>query len=145
MTAPIRHEMSTEAQQFNWLLSQFAVNTPGVVHAIAVSSDGLLVAMSQRLDRASADRLAAITSAFVSLANGTSTVYDLGATNKVVVDLDKGYLLVSSISAGSAMGVLATRSANLGTLAYEMAMFANRTGTVLTPQLIEELKAAVES
>jgi uncharacterized protein len=144
MTAPIRHEMSTEAQQFNWLLSQFATNTPGVVHAIAVSSDGLLVAMSQRLERSSADRLAAITSAFVSLANGTSTVYDLGSTNKVVVDLDRGYLLVSSISSGSAMGVLATRSANLGTLAYEMAMFANRTGSVLTPQLVEELKAAVE-
>ncbi len=145
MTAPLRHQMSTEAQQFNWLLSQFATNTPDVIHAIAVSSDGLLVAMSQRLDRGSADRLAAITSAFISLANGTSTVYDLGATNKVVVDLDKGYLLVSSISAGSAMGVLAARSAKLGTLAYEMAMFANRTAAVLTPQLVEELKAAVEA
>jgi predicted regulator of Ras-like GTPase activity (Roadblock/LC7/MglB family) len=145
MTAPIRHQMSTEAQQFNWLLNQFAANTPGVVHAIAVSSDGLLVAMSQRLDRGSADRLAAITSAFISLANGTSAAYDLGATNKVVVDLDKGYLLVSSISAGSALGVLAERSAKLGTLGYEMAMFTNRTVAVLTPQLIEELKATVES
>jgi predicted regulator of Ras-like GTPase activity (Roadblock/LC7/MglB family) len=145
MTAPIQHDMSMEAQQFNWLLSQFASNTPGVVHAIAVSSDGLLVAMSQRMERASADRLAALTSAFISLANGTSTVYDLGAPNKVVVDLDKGYLLVSSISAGSTLGVLATRSAKLGTLGYEMAMFANRTAAVLTPQLVEELKAAVES
>jgi predicted regulator of Ras-like GTPase activity (Roadblock/LC7/MglB family) len=134
-----------EAQQFNWLLSQFASNTPGVVHAIAVSSDGLLVAMSHGMDRANADRLAAITSAFISLANGTSTVYDLGVPNKVVVDLDKGYVLVSSISAGSTLGVLATRSAKLGTLGYEMAMFANRTGAVLTPQLVEELKAAVES
>jgi uncharacterized protein len=145
MTAPMRHDMSMEAQQFNWLLSQFASNTPGVVHAIAVSSDGLLVAMSQGMERSSADRLAAITSAFISLANGTSTVYDLGAPNKVVVDLDKGYLLVSSISAGSTLGVLATRSSKLGTLGYEMAMFANRTAAVLTPQLVEELKAAVES
>ncbi len=145
MTAPMRHDMSMEAQQFNWLLSQFASNTPGVMHAIAVSSDGLLVAMSGGMERSAADRLAAITSAFISLANGTSTVYDLGAPNKVVVDLDKGYLLVSSISAGSTLGVLATRSAKLGTLGYEMAMFANRTGTVLTPQLVEELKAAVES
>ena len=145
MTAPMRHDMSMEAQQFNWLLSQFASNTPGVMHAIAVSSDGLLVAMSHGMDRASADRLAAITSAFISLANGTSTVYDLGIPNKVVVDLDKGYVLVSSISAGSTLGVLASRSAKLGTLGYEMAMFANRTAAVLTPQLVEELKAAVES
>jgi predicted regulator of Ras-like GTPase activity (Roadblock/LC7/MglB family) len=110
-----------------------------------VSSDGLLVAMSERMERSGADRLAAITSAFISLANGTSTVYDLGSPNKVVVDLDKGYLLVSSISAGSTLGVLASRSAKLGTLGYEMAMFANRTAAVLTPQLVEELKAAVES
>jgi uncharacterized protein len=144
MTAPMRQEMSSEAQQFNWLLSQFATDTPGVIHAIAVSSDGLVVATSHRLDRASADRLAAITSAFISLARGTSNVYDLGNTNKVVVDLDRGYLLVSSISAGSALGVLAERSAKLGTLGYEMAVFANRTAEVLTPGLIEELKAAVE-
>jgi predicted regulator of Ras-like GTPase activity (Roadblock/LC7/MglB family) len=145
MTAPIRQEMSSEAQQFNWLLSEFAVNTPGVVHAIAVSSDGLLVAVSQGLDRARADRLAAITSAFVSLARGTSTAYDLGVTNKVIVDFENAYLMVSAISAGSALGVLAARSAKLGTLGYEMAMFANRTGAVLTPQLVEELKAAVGS
>lgn len=144
MTAPMR-DMSMEAQQFNWLLSQFAVNTPGVVHAIAVSSDGLLIAMSQQLERSGADRLSAIASAFISLANGTSTVYDLGATNKVVVDLDKGFLLVSAISAGSVLAVLASRSAKLGTLGYEMAMFANRTASVLTPQLIEELKTVVES
>jgi len=144
MTAPISQEMSSEAQQFNWLLSQFATDTPGVLHAIAVSSDGLVVAMSHRIDRASADRLAAITSAFLSLAKGTSSVYDLGNTNKVVVDLDRGYLLVSAISAGSALGVLADRSAKLGTLGYEMAMFGNRTAEVLTPALVEELKAAVE-
>jgi predicted regulator of Ras-like GTPase activity (Roadblock/LC7/MglB family) len=144
MTVPTRTDVSTEAQQFNWLLSQFAVNTPGLIHAIAVSSDGLLMAMSQRLDRASADRLAAITSAFISLATGASRVYALGGTNKIIVDLDKGYLLLGSISVGSALGVLASRTANLGTLAYEMAMFANRAGAVLTPQLIDELKASVE-
>ena len=144
MTVPTRTEISTDAQRFNWLLSQFAHNTPGLIHAIAVSSDGLLVAMSQRLDRANADRLAAITSAFISLAAGTSRVYDLGGINKVIVDLDQGYLLVGSISVGSALGVMASRTANLGTLAYEMAMFANRAGAVLTPQLINELKASVE-
>jgi predicted regulator of Ras-like GTPase activity (Roadblock/LC7/MglB family) len=135
--------LSSEAQRFNWLLSQFAGNTPEVIDAIAVSADGLLIAMSSRLDRASADRLAAITSAMISLAAGAGTTYDLGIPNKVIVDLDRGYLLVSSISAGSTLGVLATRSANLGNLAYEMAVFANRAGEVISPQLIDELKLAV--
>ena len=135
--------LSTEAQQFNWLLSQFASNTPEVVDAIAVSSDGLLIAMSHKLDRANADRLAAITSALSSLAIGAGRVYELGVPNKIIIDLEGGYLLVSSISAGATLGVLASRAANLGNLAYEMAVFANRAGEVITPQLIEELKLSV--
>jgi predicted regulator of Ras-like GTPase activity (Roadblock/LC7/MglB family) len=142
MTVYAEH-LSSKAQQFNWLLSQFASNTPDVVDAIAVSSDGLLIAMSNQLDRANADRLAAITSAIVSLAQGAGRVYDLGLPNKVVIDLDRGFLLVSAISVGSTLGVLATRSANLGNLGYEMAVFANRAGEVITPQLIEELKVSV--
>lgn len=137
--------LSAEAQQFNWLLNQFAANTPEVIDAIAVSADGLLIAMSNRQDRANADRLAAITSALQSLAQGAGRMYELGNPNKIIIDLDGGYVLVSSISAGATLGVLATRAANLGNLAYEMAVFANRAGEVISPQLIEELKVAVGS
>jgi predicted regulator of Ras-like GTPase activity (Roadblock/LC7/MglB family) len=135
--------LSSEARQFNWLLSQFATNTSEVRDAIAVSSDGLLIATSHELDRSNADRLAAITAAIISLANGAARVYDMGAPNKVIIDLDGGYLLVSAISSGASLGVLASRSANLGNLAYEMAVFANRAGAVISPQLIEELKVSV--
>ncbi|GAA1772207.1 roadblock/LC7 domain-containing protein [Luedemannella helvata] len=135
--------LSSEAQQFNWLLSQFAVNTSEVIDAIAVSSDGLLIAMSHTLDRSNADRLAAITSAIISLAHGAARVYDMGSPNKVIIDLDGGYLLVSAISSGATLGVLASRAANLGNLAYEMAVFANRAGEFLSPVLIEELKNSV--
>jgi predicted regulator of Ras-like GTPase activity (Roadblock/LC7/MglB family) len=137
------HPVSSDAQQFNWLLRQFAMNTPEVIDAIAVSSDGLLIARSETVGRSEADRLAAITSAVISLAQGASQVYDFGSPNKIIIDLDRGYFLVSAISAGAIMGVVATRDANLGNLAYEMAVFANRAGTVLTPQLIEELKRTV--
>lgn len=142
MTVPVS-QISPDAQSFNWLLNRFASETAGVSEAIAVSSDGLLMAMSSTLDRTEADRLAAITSAIMSLANGASRCYDLGEPNKVIIDLDHGYMLVSMISAGSALGVLATKSANLGNIAYEMALFTNRAGPVLTPQLVEELKITV--
>jgi predicted regulator of Ras-like GTPase activity (Roadblock/LC7/MglB family) len=135
--------LSGGAQQFNWLLKQFTTKTPEVVDAIAVSSDGLLIAMANPGNRDDADRLAAITSAVISLGQGASRVYDLGQTNKIIMDMERGYLLVSAISAGSALGVLASRSADLGNLAYQMAVFANRAGSVLTPQLIEELKVTV--
>ncbi|MBN1172524.1 MAG: roadblock/LC7 domain-containing protein [Micromonosporaceae bacterium] len=135
--------ISAEARQFNWLLSRFATDTAGVLDAVAVSSDGLLVAASATLKRADADRLSAIVSAISSLATSVAFVYDFGSPNKVIIDLDRGYLLVSTISAGSSLGVLARKEANLGTLAYEMAMFSNRAGAVLTPSLIEELKLSV--
>jgi predicted regulator of Ras-like GTPase activity (Roadblock/LC7/MglB family) len=144
MTLPA-YQISHEAQQFNWLLARFATETAGVREAIAVSADGLLIAMSSTLTRADADRLAAITSAITSLANGASRVYDLGPTNKVIIDLDQGYVLVSAISTGSTLGVLASREANLGNLAYDMAIFANRAVSVLNPQLIDELKTTLRA
>jgi predicted regulator of Ras-like GTPase activity (Roadblock/LC7/MglB family) len=145
MTVYAQRQLSTEAQQFNWLVNQFATSTPEVIDAIAVSSDGLLIATSHKLDRANADRLAAITSAVISLAHGAGKVYELGTPNKVIIDLEGGYVLVSAISAGASLGVLASRACNLGNLAYEMAVFANRAGEVISPQLIEELKSSVGS
>ena len=135
--------ISSDAQNFNWLVNRFAENTAGTIAAIAVSADGLLIAMSARMERASADRLAAIASATLGLANGVSESYPLGAPDKVIIELEQGYLLVCTISIGCSLGVLATKQASLGTIAYEMAVFANRASGVLTPALIEELKDAV--
>jgi uncharacterized protein len=38
--------VTAEASNFNWLVSRFAQETAGVIAAIAVSSDGLLIAVS---------------------------------------------------------------------------------------------------
>jgi predicted regulator of Ras-like GTPase activity (Roadblock/LC7/MglB family) len=142
MTTPAS-DVSTEARNFNWLVGRFALETAGAVAAIAVSSDGLLIAMSAALDRDNADRLAAICSATLSLAHGVSECSTLGEPDKVVIELTQGYLLVCTISAGCALGVLASKEASLGTVAYEMALFANRATAVLTPRLVEELKLTV--
>jgi predicted regulator of Ras-like GTPase activity (Roadblock/LC7/MglB family) len=135
--------VSAEAQNFNWLVTRFTQNTAGVTAAIAVSADGLLIAVSAELERQNADRLAAIVSAMLGLANGVSENHPLGTPDKIIIELERGYLLVCTISIGCSLGVLATKQASLGTIAYEMAMFANRASTVLNPQLIEELKNTV--
>jgi hypothetical protein len=41
------------------------------------------------------------------------------------------------------LGVVTTRDAKLANVAYEMTLFANRVGTILSPQLIVELKNTV--
>ena len=136
-------DLSVDAQNFNWFVSRFAKDTGGVIAAIAVSSDGLLIARSSALERANADRLAAISSAMLSLAQGASDCHPLGEPDKVVIELTQGYLLVCTISSGCSLGVLASHHASLGTIAYEMTMFANSSSAVLTPQLIEQLKMTV--
>ena len=108
-------ELSPEAKTFNWLLDSFTSSTAGVLEAIAVSSDGLLMAMSAIKDRSNAERLAAVVSGMTSLAGGAASWYALGGLNRVIVDMADGYLLVTSISSGSVLGVIADRSANLGT------------------------------
>ena len=137
-------QLSPEAQTFNWLLDSFTSGTAGVLEAVAVSSDGLLMAMSATRDRANAERLAAVVSGITSLSGGAAHWYSLGGLNRVIVDLANGYLLITSISAGSVLGVIADRSANLGAVAYEMTLFASRAGGALTPRLIVELKNAVQ-
>jgi uncharacterized protein len=138
-------QLSPEAKTFNWLLDSFTTNTAGVREAVAVSSDGLLMAKSAIKDHASAERLAAVVSGITSLAAGAASWHALGGLNRVIVDMTDGYLLVTSISSGSVLGVIAERSANLATVAYEMTLFANRAGSALSPTLIVELKNAVQA
>jgi uncharacterized protein len=135
--------ISAAAQNFNWLINRFNRETADVVAVIAVSSDGLLIGMSSDLARDSADRLGAITSAVLSLAHGVSESYPLGRPDKVVIEMTEGFMLVCTISAGCALGVLATSQASLGTIAYETAVFANRASEVISPQLVDELRYIV--
>ena len=142
MTPPVTG-VSPVADDFNWLVNRFAQSTAGVIAAIAVSADGLLMALSADLQQQDADRLAAISSAVLGLANGVSDSYPLGAPDKIIIELQEGYFVVCTISIGCSLGVLATKQAGLGAVAYEMAVFANRASSVLNPQLIEELKNTV--
>lgn len=79
---PKATDLRTAAADFTWLLDRFATETAGVVDAIAVSSDGLLIAVSQLRDRADSERLAAIVSGITSLAAGVSGNYALGASTR---------------------------------------------------------------
>ena len=94
-------------EDVNWLITSFVDNTPGVVEAIVVSSDGLLMSMSRGLDRAGGDRFAAVASGLIGLAYGAAGRFGGGRVNEVIVEMDNAFLLVTGISDGSALGVVA--------------------------------------
>jgi predicted regulator of Ras-like GTPase activity (Roadblock/LC7/MglB family) len=135
--------MSADVRNFNWLLSNFVDTTAGVTDAVAVSSDGLLMAMSSTLERAGAEQLAAIIAGMTSLGESTARCFALGALDQVIVAMDEGYLFVSSVSDGSSVGVVADRRCDVGAVGYQMQLLVQRAGSVLSPALVAELKESV--
>jgi predicted regulator of Ras-like GTPase activity (Roadblock/LC7/MglB family) len=133
------------AGEIGWLVSRFVEETAEVADAIVVSSDGLLLAISPNLDRTAADKLAAIVSGLRSLSEGVSAVTGRGGFSQAMIELADGYLVVSAISDGSSIGVVAARNADLGAVGYGTTLLVERVGAALTPALIDELKLGLSS
>lgn len=131
-------ETHSDLHQFNWLLANFVRHTDGVRDAVAVSSDGLLIATSEGLTRTEADHLAAIVSSMASLARSASRRYDFDSVKLIMIEMGRGFLLVSSIRDGSVLGVVAGSECDLGLVGYEIATLGDRFGALLTPTLISE-------
>jgi predicted regulator of Ras-like GTPase activity (Roadblock/LC7/MglB family) len=137
------NELSTEARNLNWLVSSFVDQVPGVKEAAVVSSDGLLIAVSDGLGRAEADRLAAVAAGLMSIARGASGPIDAGRVNEVIIEYDWYLLFVMRVSEASTLAVIAARPCDVGQIGFEMAVLVEKAESALTPTLIDELKTAL--
>jgi uncharacterized protein len=122
-------------EDLNWLITAFTERVPSVANAAVVSSDGLPLAFSHGLAAGRVDQLAAVTSGIASLVQGAARLFEGGAVAQTLVTMDRGLLLVMSVSGGSSLAVLAAADCDLGLVAYEMALLAERTGRALTPEV----------
>lgn len=132
--------MTSGSDQFAFLLNNFVAETTGVDDAVAVSADGIKLAASDGLPSATADQFGAITSGLASLTLGAARCFAEDSVQRVVIEMDRSYLLIANIAHGSVLGVVARKDSDIGFVAYEMTIFAERAGRVLTPELIGELK-----
>ncbi|MCB0989206.1 MAG: roadblock/LC7 domain-containing protein [Microthrixaceae bacterium] len=135
--------LEADAQEFNWLLNNFVTSTSGVSDAVAVSSDGLLMARSSTLDDAGADQLSAIISGFVSLGDGTTRCFEFEELYQIIVAMKGGNLIVTSMGQAGCLGVVAEPRSDMGNISYQMTLLVERAGRMLTPELIDELKNLV--
>jgi predicted regulator of Ras-like GTPase activity (Roadblock/LC7/MglB family) len=117
----------------DWLLSDFARSTPGVVHGLVVSSDGLRLAATPEVGPVLADQLSAAASGLVSLARGAATLLNGLPVRQTILEMAGGYLFLTTISHGSLLAVYTERNADMGLVGYEMTMLASRVGHALTP------------
>ena len=130
----------TSTEEFSFLLDNFVEDTHGVDDALAVSADGIRLAVSDGLPEAMADQFGAITSGLASLTLGAARCFSEENVHRVIIEMDRSYLLIVNMTHGSVLGVVARKDADIGLVAYEMTLFAERAGRVLTPDIISELK-----
>lgn len=128
---------------FDWLVTDFARRVPGVAHAVLVSADGLKLATSAGLPRDNGDQLAAVASGLLSLTTGAARCFEAGAVTQTVVDMEHGYLLLTTVSDGSCLVVLSAPSCDIGAVAYEMTLLADRVGEQIAPELRSQLQGAL--
>jgi predicted regulator of Ras-like GTPase activity (Roadblock/LC7/MglB family) len=114
------------AANLEWLLTDFTQRIPGIDRAVLLTRDGLLAAASAGLTREDAEQLSAVASAFHSLSRGVSHQFSAGRVRKTMVDMESATLFVTTAGEGSCLAVLAESSADLGVVAYEMAVLVKR-------------------
>ncbi|XVS62747.1 roadblock/LC7 domain-containing protein [Actinosynnema sp. CA-299493] len=132
-----------ELENFSWLVDDFVARVAGVAHAIVVSADGLLLASSERLPIDRAEQLAAVSSGLVSLNLGAARCFEAGDVKQTVVEMERGYLFLMSISDGSCLAVLAAPNCDIGLIGYAMTRLVERVGIQLTPEIRSQLHVAM--
>ena len=79
----------------DWLLADFARETPGVSRALVVSADGLRLATSPDMTETLGDQLSAAASGLVSLAKGAARLLSAGPVTQTILEMAGGYLFVT--------------------------------------------------
>jgi predicted regulator of Ras-like GTPase activity (Roadblock/LC7/MglB family) len=87
--------------------------------------------------------LAAVSSGLISLTQGAARCFEAGHVVQTVVEMERGFLLLMSISDGSCLAVLASPNCDIGLIGYEMTLLVDRVGQLLTPELRAQLQGGL--
>src|SRR5262245_22772050 len=123
------------ATDIGWLVNDLVQRVAHVQHAVVLSSDGLLIANSDQLDREDAEHLAAVSAGLYGLARGASGRFNRGAIRQTIIEMASGFLFVAAGGHGGALAVLSDEQADVGLIAYEMEMLVARVGQYLSSPL----------
>jgi uncharacterized protein len=117
-----------QSANLTWLLNDLVERVPMVQQAVVLSADGLMMGASSGLSREDAEHMSAMAAGFQSLAKGASRHFRAGPVRQTVVEMESAFLFVTAAGLGACLAVLASSDADLGLIAYEMAMLVTRVG-----------------
>jgi hypothetical protein len=118
-------------EDLNSLIAGFIEGVPDVIDAAIVSSAGLPVAWSEGFPPDLVDQLAALTSGLTSMVGGAARMFGAGPVVQIVVAMERGLLIVTTISDSFAFSALAAADCDMGLVASEMAVLGERAGKSL--------------
>lgn len=124
-------DTSKQTATLGWLLDDLVERVPTAQQAVVLSADGLLLGASSSLTREEAEHMSAMAAGFQSLAKGASRQFRGGPVHQTVVEMEQAYLLVTAAGQGACLAVLTGGDADLGLVAYEMAMLVTRVGQTM--------------
>ncbi|HCU94429.1 MAG TPA: dynein regulation protein LC7 [Actinobacteria bacterium] len=116
----------------SWLLDDLVSRVAHVDKALILSRDGLAIGSSRDLSREDAEHLSAVAAGFQSLARGAGQHFGGGNVRQTIVEMDELFLFVTAAGEGSCLAVLSPATADVGLVAYEMAVLVKRVGPHLS-------------
>lgn len=116
----------------NWLLDDLVDRVPSVQRSVVLSVDGLMMGASKGLSQEDAEHLSAVAAGFQSLARGAGRHFGGGAVRQTIIEMESAFLFVTAAGRGACLAVLAESDADIGLIAYEMAMLVQRVGQNLS-------------
>lgn len=122
---------TNQSANLTWLLDDLIDRVPSAQQAVVLSADGLMMGASAALSREDAEHLSAMAAGFQSLAKGASRHFRAGPVRQTVVEMEDAFLFVTAAGMGACLAVLAASDADLGLIAYEMAMLVTRVGQMM--------------
>jgi predicted regulator of Ras-like GTPase activity (Roadblock/LC7/MglB family) len=118
--------------ELDWLLNDLVTRVAQVGQAVILSRDGLAIGSSAGLSQEDADHLSAAAAGFQSLAKGVGRHFGCGPARQIIIEMESEFLFVTAAGEGSCLAVLASSSADVGLVAYEMALLVKRVGEHLS-------------
>ena len=112
--------------QLSWLLDDLVKRVPQVGKAVMLTQDGLAIGASAGLSREDAEHLAALAAGFQSMARGAGEHFGGGRVRQTIIEMESAFLFVSAAGHGTCLAVLSSGDADIGLVAYEMAVLVRR-------------------
>ncbi len=131
VNSPASRQTAGNGRDLSWLLDDMVARAAQIRKAALLSSDGLVLAASVALSQEDAEHLSALAAGIQSLAKGGATHFGGGEVYQTVIEMEHGYLFVTAAGEGSCLAVIAAQDADIGLIAYEMALMVRQVGSHL--------------